>query len=61
MKLLRRLFVRHCRHQFTWPRVDAHGHHYQICSRCGAAYEYDWQLMRRTDHLLTSQAQHAWQ
>jgi hypothetical protein len=28
------------------------GHHYQICLSCGVAYEYDWEMMRRTNHLL---------
>jgi hypothetical protein len=58
MNFLKRLFGRGCRHQFAWPRVDAHGDHYQICSICGTAYAYDWRMMRRTDRLLTADIQH---
>jgi hypothetical protein len=59
MNFLRRLFRRGCWHRFSWPRLDDNGHHYQICSICGTAYEYDWKMMRRTRHLLTPQARHA--
>jgi len=52
MNFLKQLFGQGCQHRFAWPRTDAHGHHYQICSRCGIAYEYDWISMRRTEHLL---------
>jgi len=48
MAFLRRLFGRSCLHRFSWPRIDTKGHHYQICSDCGTAYEYDWTMMRRT-------------
>lgn len=59
MNFLRRLFGRGCCHSFTWPRTDTNGQYYQICSLCGVAYEYDWETMKRTDHLLTAQARHA--
>jgi len=59
MNFLKRLFGRGCHHQFAWPRIDAHGDHYQICSVCGIAYEYDWRMMRRTDRLLTADIQHS--
>jgi hypothetical protein len=32
--------------------MDDNGRYYQICLGCGAAYEYDWKEMRRTDRLL---------
>jgi hypothetical protein len=54
MALLRWLFGRGCLHRFSWPRVDANGNHYQICSLCGTAYEYDWKQMRRTEHLVAT-------
>ena len=59
MTFLKRLFGKGCWHRFTWPRVDTNGHHYQICSVCGTAYEYDWQTMKRTNHLLAPEARHA--
>jgi hypothetical protein len=58
MNFLKRLLGRGCHHRFAWPRIDAHGDHYQICSVCGIAYEYDWRMMRRTDRLLTADVQH---
>ena len=58
MKFLKGLFERSCSHRFTWPRTDAHGRHYQICPLCGTAYEYDWSAMRRTDRLLTADAEY---
>lgn len=36
-----------CRHQFSWPRCDETGNHYQVCVQCGAKYSYDWATMRR--------------
>lgn len=54
MEFLKKLLGRGCKHKFSWPRVDANGRHYQICSGCGIAYEYDWKLMRRTGQLLVS-------
>jgi hypothetical protein len=43
--LIQGLFA--CSHQFSWPRCDDAGEHYQICVRCGAKYSYDWERMRR--------------
>ena len=54
MRFLERLFGEFCSHQFTWPRLDGNGQHYQICLTCGNAYEYDWKRMRRTDRLLAT-------
>ncbi len=44
--------------RFTWPRIDADGHYYQICPDCGTAYEYDWTLMRRTGRVLATGLRH---
>lgn len=54
MALLRRLFGKGCLHRFSWPRLDTNGRHYQICSVCGTAYEYDWKMMRRTERLVVT-------
>ena len=40
-----------CRHRFSWPHNSPSGHDYQVCTLCGAAYEYDWAAMRRTHRL----------
>ena len=50
MNWLQRFFGRGCSHRFTWPRIAADGRHYQKCPLYGTAYEYDWTLMRRTEH-----------
>jgi hypothetical protein len=52
MSFLKRVLARGCSHRFTWPRLDMHGQHYQICLNCGVAYEYDWIGMRLTGRLL---------
>jgi hypothetical protein len=52
MSFLKRVFGRGCTHRLTWPRLGANGQHYQVCSICGAAYEYDWNGMRTTGRLL---------
>jgi hypothetical protein len=54
MNFLKRLLGKGCSHRFTWPRVDDEGRHYQICSRCGTAFEYDWELMRRTGRVIVA-------
>jgi len=59
MNFLKQLFGQGCEHRFAWPRIDANGNHYQICSRCGTAYEYDWTMMRRTERLLATEVGHA--
>lgn len=48
MNLLERVLGRGCSHKFSWPRNNENGGHYQICLSCGAAYQYDWKMMRRT-------------
>jgi hypothetical protein len=58
MNFLNRLLGKACAHYFSWPRTDSDGRHYQICSRCGIAYEYDWTTMRRTDHLMAATVVH---
>jgi hypothetical protein len=60
MNVLKLFLGRGCSHRFTWPRIDDHGRHYQICLLCGKAYEYDWSMMRRTDRLLVGDARHAY-
>ena len=52
MNFWKRLCARGCAHRFSWPRIDANGCHYQICLRCGTAYEYDWTTMCRTRRLM---------
>jgi hypothetical protein len=55
VNFLKRLLGKGCTHRFSWPRVDNQGRHYQICSRCGIAYEYDWGLMRQTNRLMPAE------
>lgn len=59
MNLLKKLLRRACPHEFSWPRIDDNGRHYQICLACGTAFEYDWKQMRRTGKLMTANVQHA--
>jgi hypothetical protein len=58
VNLLKLLLRQGCTHRFSWPRVDDNGRHYQICLACGAAYEYDWMAMRRTNRLLLAAVDH---
>lgn len=51
MNFLKKILGRGCSHRFGWPRLNVCGRHYQVCLACGAAYEYDWEKMRRTDRL----------
>jgi hypothetical protein len=45
-KLIDMLFG--CKHQFTFPiRPEGDEKAYQVCTQCGAEYEYDWRTMRR--------------
>jgi hypothetical protein len=46
-----------CTHRFSWPRIDDNGRNYQVCLACGTAYEYDWEMMRRTNRLLVAAVQ----
>lgn len=57
VKFLKLLLRQGCTHRFAWPRTDAYGRHYQVCLACGAAYEYDWEMMRRTNRLLVAAVQ----
>jgi hypothetical protein len=57
VKFLKLLLRQGCTHRFAWPRIDDCGRHYQICLACGAAYEYDWEMMRRTNRLLAAATQ----
>jgi len=58
MAFLKMLFGRGCSHRFSWPRIGTNGHHYQICSLCGTAYEYDWKMMKRTERLVVAAVWH---
>lgn len=49
--------IRACPHQFCWPRLDGSGRHYQVCLLCSVAYEYDWNIMRRTKRLFVAAIQ----
>jgi hypothetical protein len=57
VKLLKLLLGQGCTHRFSWPRIDDCGRHYQVCLACGTAYEYDWEMMRRTNRLLVAAVQ----
>jgi hypothetical protein len=59
MNFLSRLLGKSCAHCFSWPRTDSEGRYYQICSRCGVAYEYDWATMHRTDRRIAPQPTNA--
>ena len=50
-KFLKRILEILCRHEFSWPHSGVYGQDYQVCTRCGTAYEYDWVAMRRTRRL----------
>jgi hypothetical protein len=41
-----------CSHRFSWPHSGVHGQDYQVCLRCGTAFEYDVNTMRRTGRLV---------
>ncbi len=55
MNLLERFLGRGCSHRFSWPRTDDSGGHYQVCLSCGAAYRYDWKMMRQTGPVLVGE------
>ncbi len=59
MNLWNDLLKRSCAHQFTWPRIDDDGRHYQICVLCGTAYEYDWETLSRTNRPLALRISHS--
>jgi len=59
MNFLSRLLGKSCAHYFSWPRTDRDGRYYQICSRCGIAYEYDWATMRLTDRKIGQSVMHS--
>jgi hypothetical protein len=46
-KLLDVMFLKHCPHEFSWPRRLESGECYQVCLRCGDNYGYDWKKMCR--------------
>lgn len=51
VRFLQSLLRQACTHRFSWPRIGENGRHYQVCLACGTAYEYDWEIMRRTNRL----------
>jgi len=51
MPTLLDVFLKHCAHEFSWPRRLASGDCYQVCLLCGEQYGYDWQKMSRTKRL----------
>jgi hypothetical protein len=53
--ILKKLLQTFCRHEFSWPHSGVYGHDYQVCVRCGAMYEYDWETMRRTRRMGSAQ------
>jgi hypothetical protein len=57
LKFLKKFLGRGCTHRFAWPRIDSMGRHYQVCLACGTAFEYDWEMMRRTSRVLTENTQ----
>ncbi len=40
-----------CPHEFSFPIKTGDGSYYQVCTRCGTEYGYDWGRMRRTKPL----------
>ncbi len=46
-----------CPHEFSWPRRAATGDYYQVCMLCAAAFQYDWQTMRRGKRVEEPQAE----
>jgi len=50
-KLLDVMFLKHCPHEFSWPRRLQNGDCYQVCMLCGDQYGYDWKKMRRLDRI----------
>jgi hypothetical protein len=52
-KIIDALMLRHCAHEFSWPRRADDGHYYQVCLLCAVHYKYDWDGMRRTERVDT--------
>jgi hypothetical protein len=50
-KLLDVMFLKHCPHEFSWPRRLESGECYQVCLLCGDQYGYDWKKMCRLDRI----------
>jgi hypothetical protein len=50
--LLKQLLQWLCPHRFSWPHCGIDGKDYQICLRCGTAFEYDLAKMHRTRRLV---------
>ena len=50
-ELLKHILRLLCPHRFSWPHCGIQGQEYQVCLRCGTAFEYDTDAMRRTGRL----------
>jgi hypothetical protein len=50
--LLKQILRFLCPHRFSWPHSGIHGQDYQVCLRCGTAFEYDTTAMRRTGRVV---------
>ncbi len=48
------IFNQPCSHQFSWPERRSDGGHYQVCTRCGDQYVYDWETLARAEKITTS-------
>jgi hypothetical protein len=48
------IFNQPCSHQFSWPERRSEGGHYQVCTRCGDQYVYDWETLARAEKITTS-------
>jgi hypothetical protein len=49
---VRRILRFLCPHRFLSPHSGIHGQEYQVCLRCGTAFEYDTTAMRRTGRVV---------
>ena len=48
------IFNQPCSHQFSWPERRSDGGHYQVCTRCGDQYVYDWETLARAAKITAS-------
>jgi len=48
---MKRRFWFGCPHEFSFPVKSSDGSCYQVCTRCGVEYGYDWRRMKRTKRL----------
>src|SRR5437016_598681 len=43
-----------CSHQFAWPERRSDSGDYQVCTRCGDQYVYDWETLARAAKITAS-------